>query len=361
MFAGKAEARTFYISNDLGDDTRTSTQAQNSATPWKNHPDSNLATSNSATMKTNFVAGDTIILRKGETWWDTQLTSGKAGTGPADSQLITTKTEDGFGIGAKPIIAGAVLLNGTWTDTGVNGEYRIALTTQPFVVYNGDTELVSGTSGSLASNGFGWSSNFLYVKIGSDPTGGNIQAAQRYAVKSQNDYRKYENIDFRYSNNTTAGVFYSGAAVIGTVLNGNSFSRGETYGIRCYKCTSPIINNNTVTARPSDTTGTLIYISDGGSGGSIYGNTISGADVGIEPGTLMNVYLNNISNSLSSGIYYIGNNNSIYSNTISASSTGVNFNGNNNSIYSNTLSASSTGIYFNGSIRCTPCQDNNIG
>jgi hypothetical protein len=350
--AGHASAATYYVSFELGDDTRTSVQAQSSTTPWKNHPDSNLATSNSASMKTNFAPGDKIILRKGEVWWDTQLTSGKSGTGPADNQLITTTTEDGFGTGANPIIAGAALLNGIWTDTGVNGEYKISLATQPYMVYNGDTELLSGTPGSLDDNGFGWLADELYVKIGSDPSGGNIQAAKSNSLWIISDYRAYSNLDLRYSNNGTAGVIYA-ISRTGIILSKNNISRGYDHSIRLYNNTNPVIANNTIEASSNSLLygaghkGASIYISNGNIGGSIYGNTISGGYFGIEAGNSMSIYSNKISNAYRA-IYVTGNSNLIYSNILSSCHNGFEITGNNNLIHNNEISNNWNGIEYPG-------------
>ena len=56
----------YYISKSAGLDTRTSTQAQNSATPWAHLPGMHGATSNAAAYTP--VAGDSFILKGGDTW-----------------------------------------------------------------------------------------------------------------------------------------------------------------------------------------------------------------------------------------------------------------------------------------------------
>jgi hypothetical protein len=65
-FTGSVEAATYYISSSIGDDTRTSTQAQNPATPWAHLPGMNGCTSNCA-AKTP-AADDRFVLRGGDTF-----------------------------------------------------------------------------------------------------------------------------------------------------------------------------------------------------------------------------------------------------------------------------------------------------
>ncbi len=331
-----------------GDDTRTNVQAQSASTPWANHPDSNAATSNSAAQVLS--PGDSIVMCRGGVWWNTSFTTGEAGT---SGSLIETTTTDTFGSGAKPIINGAILLNGVWTATGTGTEYKISLATQPYIVFNGDTKLTSGTPGSLPSNSFGWSLNELYVNIGSDPSGGNIQAAQ-YAqtINITKNYRKYSNLDIRYSNATSPGVVYS-VSTTGLQIDSCDIDRGLKYGLRVYSGTYFIISrcvlNNTGSKIDSG-----ISLSDASSNGTVYLNTISNYSTALRILDLMDCYSNTISNS-TLGLYILGSNNNVYDNTFSGNWDGVAYpsgtgndiiigSGANNTVTRNTMSGGYTSV-----------------
>jgi hypothetical protein len=211
----------------------------------------------------------------GEVWYGTKLNSAVVGN---ESGPIFTISKDDFGVdGDLPQICAAAHLNGAWTATGVNGEYKIALTTQTYVVFVGDVELTAGTPGALPDNGFGWSLNELYVKIGENPSGLSVQAATNNALDSDLSYREYHDIDFRYSNSTSAGTAYTGAACSGMVLDGCRVSRGREYSTRLYAATNPVIRGCTLTGRVKAAANKpVLYISNGGSGFVMEDNTITG-------------------------------------------------------------------------------------
>jgi parallel beta-helix repeat protein len=259
----------YYVTN-TGNDDSTGTSV---AGAWAHHPDANTATSVAAAV--TLAAGDTVFMALGDVWWDTTLDSKTAGT--AGAPIVTT-SKTGFGTGSLPQINGAALLDGEWTDTTVNGEYKIALTTECKTVYNGDTMLTKGTAGSLGDNGWVWVLSELYVKIGGNPTGGTIHASSRQAVKPDQNYRNYENLDLRYGKSR---VVYNGAATTGTTIKNCTVSRGDDAGIRLYTCTNPIVSGCAVLQAISGSYG--IYISDGGTGGSVINNTVTatGAACGI--------------------------------------------------------------------------------
>lgn len=97
--------RNFYFSTSLGDDTRTSTQAQNPATPWKS-----IAKLNS--FFTNLTAGDSILFMKGDTFGGTIKVT-KSGT---TSKPIVFSA---YGNGAVPVISGFTKLS-SWTNKSTN-------------------------------------------------------------------------------------------------------------------------------------------------------------------------------------------------------------------------------------------------
>jgi hypothetical protein len=307
---------TYYVSFLNGDDTRTALQAQNKATPWKHHPDSNLATGNSSAIKGSLAAGDVIVMSRGESWHGTKFTTNKAGT--SGNQIIT-KSDDTFGVDdALPLISAATVVTG-WTDTGTNGEFKAALATQTYVVFWGDTELTAGTVGSLPSNGFGWSANELYVKIGGNPTGEQIFAATAYPLWMVHSYRTFDGLEFMYSNDTTAGVVYTGNALSGLALLNSKFSRARQNIIRFLGSVAPLVDGCTITARD------LVGVGSGY--GVLAGN-----------GTASAIIRNSVINSKNSAAMSIANTNEVYGNVISGKYDGIVIAGNQNTIYRNTLS-----------------------
>lgn len=249
---GGGACSAYYVSYEFGDDNRDSTTAKDPATPWKHHPDSNLATSNSVLHRTKFADGDSIIMRLGETWNNTTLTTQMSGV----SAGIITTTKANFGSGANPIISGAInYADSTWIDNG-DGEWKIWCSPVTTNVYYGDIRLTSGTPGSLGDNGFGTvdgtgTADTLYVKIGQDPNGEDIRVAWRRALYSGgHNYRRYKNLDFRYSNDATGGVIYLNTCIYNEISY-CTISRGASYGIRYYTCTNSSLHHSTITDSPN--------------------------------------------------------------------------------------------------------------
>lgn len=108
----------YYFSTTDGDDSRSSAQAQNSATPWQT-----LTKLNS--FFSSLVAGDFCLLERGETFLGS-ITAAKSGTA---GNVITIGV---YGSGAKPIVAGQTTLS-SWTDLG-GGIYEASLAAAPSVV-----------------------------------------------------------------------------------------------------------------------------------------------------------------------------------------------------------------------------------
>ncbi len=92
LLVNTAFASTYYISSVSGDDSRSSSQAQNPATPWKT-----LSKLNSYFSSLN--PGDIVLLKRGEVFYGS-IRVNRSGT---ESQPITISA---YGSGAKPIISG---------------------------------------------------------------------------------------------------------------------------------------------------------------------------------------------------------------------------------------------------------------
>src|SRR5882757_9311227 len=89
-FLNSAFATNYYFSAVSGDDSRSSTQAQNSSTPWKT-----LKKLNS--FFSSLKPGDFVLLKRGETFYGS-ITVDKSGT---SSSPITIGA---YGTGNRPII-----------------------------------------------------------------------------------------------------------------------------------------------------------------------------------------------------------------------------------------------------------------
>jgi uncharacterized protein YjdB len=105
--------RNFYFSTSTGVDSRTSTQAQSPATPWKT-----ISKLNS--FFTSLLPGDSILFKRGEVFYGA-IQVGKSGTSSLPIIIAA------YGIGTNPVISGLATLT-SWTSIG-NGIYESTPTT----------------------------------------------------------------------------------------------------------------------------------------------------------------------------------------------------------------------------------------
>ena len=108
LSATTTNATNYYFSSVSGDDSRTSTQAKSSATPWKT-----LGKLNSYFL--SLMPGDSVLFKRGETFYGS-ITIAKAGT---TSLPIVFGA---YGTGNKPVITSLVTL-GSWVSKG-NGVWE---------------------------------------------------------------------------------------------------------------------------------------------------------------------------------------------------------------------------------------------
>ena len=73
FFCGTIKANNYYISTSNGDDSRSSIEAQNPATPWKTITKLN-------SYSGNLNAGDNILFQRGDIFYGS-ITIGKSGVG----------------------------------------------------------------------------------------------------------------------------------------------------------------------------------------------------------------------------------------------------------------------------------------
>src|SRR4051794_23290229 len=107
-FGIKANATNYYFSTSDGDDSRSSSQAQNSSTPWKSIDKLN-------SFFKYLQPGDKVLFKSGDTFYGSIVTN-KSGT---SSDPITLSS---YGSGPKPVISGLIRLS-VWKDMG-NGIYQ---------------------------------------------------------------------------------------------------------------------------------------------------------------------------------------------------------------------------------------------
>jgi parallel beta-helix repeat protein len=126
---------TFYFSSTLGDDSRTPTQAQNAATPWKNITKLNSYFSSLAT-------GNNVVFKRGDIFYGT---------------IVPTKGGINFGAygsGAKPNITGfTTISSGSFTNVGTNlWEASVTSATPIRIVSFADTLTPMGRTPNATGN-----------------------------------------------------------------------------------------------------------------------------------------------------------------------------------------------------------------
>ncbi len=143
----------------------------------------------------DFVAGDSIRFKRGDVWRE-QLTPPASGTA---GNVITFKT---YSTGAKPVINASILLDGTWTNhTG--SIWKITLAADPKGVWTDVLTLLekNGDFATLTADQWDWDTGELFVNIGSDPTGGTIEASARICISTNSqDFLAFEELECRRAN-----------------------------------------------------------------------------------------------------------------------------------------------------------------
>ena len=105
LYPDNAGARNFYFSESLGDDTRTSSQAQDSSTPWKTITKLN-------TFFASLLPGDSVLFKRGDIFYGSMVISR---SGIARNPIVISA----YGSGENPVISGFSILS-SWTSQGGN-------------------------------------------------------------------------------------------------------------------------------------------------------------------------------------------------------------------------------------------------
>ncbi|HYM93203.1 MAG TPA: hypothetical protein VET23_03635, partial [Chitinophagaceae bacterium] len=115
LFCGQVNAKNYYFSSSSGNDSYTSVQAQNPATPW-----ATISKLNSFFINLN--PGDSVLFKCGDTFYG-EIIVGKSGL--AGSPIVMAS----YSTGAKPIITGFSSVT-AWTNLNGNiWESNSAVTT----------------------------------------------------------------------------------------------------------------------------------------------------------------------------------------------------------------------------------------
>ncbi len=200
-FGIKANATNYYFSSSQGNDSRSSSQAQNSSTPWKSIDKLN-------SIASSLKSGDQILFKSGDTFYGS-ISTKKSGS---SSSPITYSS---YGSGSKPVITGFVTVS-SWTSKG-NGIYE---------------------SNTLSTGS----------KVNSVVINGKMYAMGRYpnANSSNNGYLTFESHGSRYikDNNSSLSSGWNGAQLV---------VRTNRYTIERSTITS--VSGSTISYSPSFTVG----------------------------------------------------------------------------------------------------------
>jgi hypothetical protein len=168
---GTTTTGTYYVDVVAGSDSNS---GKSTSAPWKT-----VAKVNSYT---GFVAGDHILLKRGQVWRE-QLTVPASGT--SSSPIVF----GAYGSGSKPMLKGSALVT-NWAGAGSTNKWKASLSSVPNqVFFNG----VRGTMKTSLSSVAGtlqwyWASGVLYVYATSDPdslyTAPGIEASIRPSTRS---------------------------------------------------------------------------------------------------------------------------------------------------------------------------------
>jgi parallel beta-helix repeat protein len=140
LFVRPLFATNYYFSSTLGDDNRTSVQAQSQTTPWKS-----LNKLNSFFI--NLRAGDSVLLKRGDVFYGSIIV---AASGTVSQPIAISA----YGSGTKPVITGLVNLSGWVTSsTGIWDSYSSQLGNKVNVVLiNGIAQEMGRYPNSNAGN-----------------------------------------------------------------------------------------------------------------------------------------------------------------------------------------------------------------
>ena len=256
----------YYVSN-TGSDSANGLTVD---TPWQTI---------SKVNGSSFSPGDSVLFKRGDTWRETLIV-------PSSGVSGNPITFGAYGSGNAPIINGAELLSGTWTNAGSNHwTYPITWSCSNQMMFDGDRGTLKGSTGALASPG-DWYCSYPTITIYSTANPltvwSTIENSRRdYCVSISKDYitvdgihatqSGVDNIIFPEASNTTTGV------IIKNCLTDYASSSGIVAGSHDHASTNFLIDHNIVDhsgSLPSTSLYHGIYL-ENASSGIVSNNTVS--------------------------------------------------------------------------------------
>ncbi len=194
FFADSAWATIYYVSNAGSDSNNGLTPA----TAFANHP-CNLYHAPSVTL----AAGDTVIMRRGDTWYQQYIQGAPAGTAAAPIRTISLPTF--YAVSASdplPHISGAHVPSAVaWTQVGSTTVYTTSLSSAPAQVVYNNALLTQGNNTTPNVGQWYWAGNVLYVNVSGNPAGGVCEIPYvSTVVNGPGNYHQFESVHFRVDN-----------------------------------------------------------------------------------------------------------------------------------------------------------------
>ena len=343
----------YYVNSATGDDT----EVGSSGAPWLHSPD-DADWSGGANPLND---GDTVLYEKGQIHYG-------GGLAPSTTKNVTY---DATGSGADPIYRACTDPSDlSWTNDG--DEWWCVIAAAPGFVYHDDTELTTGSVGTLAEGEWAWSAGDtrVYVRLAGDaaPAGEDVLIPDTtYLINCYASVAglTFNNMSFELSTSTLAGVKVnaSSASLTFTSVKVSKCARS------CfYYAGNTNVTMTTCTAVVRDVAYYGVYVDTGCSGISItncdmvgewttgasasYGISITTSTVTITGGTISDLAFGIVTggacadglisdvqiDDCSDGIRLSGGNYTVEDSTISnCSSTQIYINSNSNTVDNNTL------------------------
>ena len=228
-----SEAATYYIKNG-GSDVA---DGLSDANAW--------ATINKVNTS-SFIAGDSILFKKGSTWRE-QLTV------PSSGSSGNPITFGSYGSGANSVISGADLIS-TWTAESANLYYATYLTVPNTLTYDRNWGVKKTNKTDMSVTGDWWvdvpnTRIYLYTTAG-DPdnvyTTPGVEAGVRNKVLdgTSRSYITYQNLTFLHANSVSAEMASIKSNLSGIIVDSCTFQFGAQNGV-FFNANSSLVKDST--------------------------------------------------------------------------------------------------------------------
>ena len=276
----------YYISA-AGSDSNNGTA---STTPWLHHPwDSNKSGNANCALQ----AGDTVYMRRGDTWYNTSLAAAQAGS--SGNQILTTSTSTFYKTSTSdplPKLSGAYDPSTlTWAQDGANNDWYVSgtnpIASAPNIVVFNDTVLVATSSQAIVrttTNSFWYDSTnkTVYVNVGgASPASGICEVGkQNYVYLNSQGYQTLSYLELRVAN-TTVGAIAFNNGFNSVIFDHDIFKGFHNYAVYQYSSSNDQVTNSSISEGTSAAT-SGIYLNIV-TNSLVSGNTVSGISSGHYP------------------------------------------------------------------------------